>query len=266
MEVTTGPGPGYVLVRARGHLTRQTAPILRDELLAAFAEQPLAVVCDLTDVDASPMALSALIRVANQVRSWPASPLVLHVGQTELGRRLREVGLADLLVVVETFDEASAVVLRRPPLLQAALSLTPSPQAPAAARRFVRGCLSEWDLAYHADDADLVVDELAANAVQHSNTPFDVRVSRQGGRLGVAVGDHAGAEPTVRGPSRARESGRGMMLVQALADGWGVLPRRGGGKVVWTVLRERRPDADAPRLDDTPGEALSAATPPGGPS
>jgi anti-sigma regulatory factor (Ser/Thr protein kinase) len=92
----------------------------------------------------------------------------------------------------------------------------------------------------------LITAEPCANAVQHGRVPgrdFHVRLAAEadGGRLGVEVSDtRAERRPvatTPSGPDAESESGRGLLLVAALADAWGVTDRRGGpGRTVWAVL------------------------------
>lgn len=82
--------------------------------------------------------------------------------------------------------------------------------------------------------------ELAGNAVRHGRVPdrrFLVRVTRGGGRLQVEVDDAAPTSPILtRAPDDA-EDGRGLRIVDALADAWGVTPRACGiGKTVWAVI------------------------------
>ncbi|MEW2808702.1 ATP-binding protein [Streptomyces massasporeus] len=91
----------------------------------------------------------------------------------------------------------------------------------------------------------LVVGELAANAVQHGRVPgreFGLRLvlDRTAGALRVEVTDAASAKrlPTVAPSSFPEgESGRGLLLVDVLAERWGSTPRRPVGKTVWAELR-----------------------------
>lgn len=90
----------------------------------------------------------------------------------------------------------------------------------------------------------LVVGELAANAVQHGRVPgreFGLRLAldRAGGLLRVEVADAACAKrlPTAAPSSYPEgESGRGLLLVDALALRWGSEPRSPVGKTVWAEL------------------------------
>ncbi|GGS61493.1 ATP-binding protein [Streptomyces violaceus] len=90
----------------------------------------------------------------------------------------------------------------------------------------------------------LVVGELAANAVQHGRVPgreFGLRLvlDRAAGVLRVEVADAASAKrlPTaVPSSSPDGESGRGLLLVDVLAERWGSVSRRPVGKTVWAEL------------------------------
>jgi two-component sensor histidine kinase len=90
----------------------------------------------------------------------------------------------------------------------------------------------------------LVVGELAANAVQHGRVPgreFGLRLAldRAAGLLRVEVADAASAKRlpgAVPSSPPEDESGRGLLLVDALAMRWGSAPRRPVGKTVWAEL------------------------------
>ncbi|MET9425158.1 ATP-binding protein [Streptomyces sp. NPDC006540] len=105
------------------------------------------------------------------------------------------------------------------------------------AREFARAALDAWGWGARADDITLCVSELATNALVHGVPPgrgylLRLRLSEDG-TLRVEVHDSGGGRPGVRIPDG--ESGRGLLLVAALADTWGV-GRRDPGKVVWCAF------------------------------
>ena len=118
--------------------------------------------------------------------------------------------------------------------LAAARRLPRSGQGPAQARRFVAATLGGWDLAGLADDAMLIITELALNAIEHGRSCFTVSLARAAGGVRIAVGDGSPAPPRRGGGPQPSRAG-GLDVVDAFAAGWGhdVLP---GGKLVWADL------------------------------
>lgn len=116
------------------------------------------------------------------------------------------------------------------------------------ARRFVLSVVEAVGLDGCADDAGLLVSELAANAVLHARSGFAVhlRPTLEGG-VRVEVAD-ASPLPPVRTPhSASAMSGRGLDLVACTAVRWGSHPH-GAGKVVWFEV-ENTAVLPAPDLD-----------------
>jgi serine/threonine-protein kinase RsbW len=110
------------------------------------------------------------------------------------------------------------------------------------AREFVRGVLGErWP---GLDDLLLMVSEIASNAVRHTASGdsggwFDLTVSVTANTARIAIADRgSSSEPRIpdhHGELDALTGGRGLRIVDALADGWG----HGGdelGRVVWFEL------------------------------
>ncbi|MDV9190060.1 ATP-binding protein [Streptomyces sp. SR27] len=106
-----------------------------------------------------------------------------------------------------------------------------------AARGLVRSALHTWGMASFVPDALVAVSELASNAVLHSGGPeIEVRVCRSGpDRVRIEVTDRSRFLPLHTLPQPDAESGRGLLLVDALADRWGAVAVD-GGKCVWAEL------------------------------
>lgn len=86
------------------------------------------------------------------------------------------------------------------------------------------------------DDAALLTTELAANAVRHATVDrFYLTLHCDADRVRVEVADGSLEPPVVLRPDPMATSGRGLQLVDALADRWG-FERREHGKVVWFEL------------------------------
>ncbi|MFD4831015.1 ATP-binding protein [Streptomyces uncialis] len=110
-------------------------------------------------------------------------------------------------------------------------------QSVRAAREFARALLREWELSGLHGSVVLCVSELATNALLHGAPPDDgfwLRAGYDGAVLRVEVRDGGAGAPCV-GERAPDESGRGLMLVAASSDAWGVDrdADAGGGKTVW---------------------------------
>jgi hypothetical protein len=108
----------------------------------------------------------------------------------------------------------------------------PALAAVSDARHFVGDEMARWG--YDGSVAGLVIDELAANAVQHAHTPFQVTVWVED-VLAVEVTDGSLDPPVMKDAGPESVTGRGLYLVDALANAWGVRPT-GVGKTVWALL------------------------------
>ena len=104
------------------------------------------------------------------------------------------------------------------------------------ARQFVRHGLAGWLVGEPADDVLLIAHELASNALLHARSAFVVRLRRRDGWLRVEVDDASVQPPRVGPASPSALGGRGLVLVEALAETWG-WELRNGGKSVWVEVR-----------------------------
>jgi serine phosphatase RsbU (regulator of sigma subunit)/anti-sigma regulatory factor (Ser/Thr protein kinase) len=104
--------------------------------------------------------------------------------------------------------------------------------APSAARRFVRAALAEARLEELADDTLLLASELCENAVLHAGTGFEIELVADGGELTVSVTDQGPAPMELR---RTAQGGRGLSLVDTVAQAWGSR-HDGRGHQVWFTL------------------------------
>ncbi|MEU6006986.1 SpoIIE family protein phosphatase [Streptomyces sp. NPDC047453] len=118
------------------------------------------------------------------------------------------------------------------------------PERVSVARRQLRELLHDWSSEEHVDSAVLLLSETLANVLLHTDVDALVlaEVSGERGerRLRVEVTDAGDDLPHKRRPGELASSGRGLVLIELLADAWGVVPR-GQGKSIWFELYEASP-------------------------
>lgn len=127
------------------------------------------------------------------------------------------------------------------------MRFTSTPRGARLARRLVSHRLHEWGHPYDStanETVTLIAAELVANAVRHGHVPgrdFHLRLAATPTTLRIDVTDTRTEKRPCRAqlqlPSFDQESGRGLLLVDALAADWGITPRTTApGKTVWAVL------------------------------
>lgn len=161
--------------------------------------------------------------------------------------------LADTLVAGATAaehrsDDIAVLVVRhdglpdadRPSLASMSVDRR-DPRAARMARDFIAGQLGAWGLDELRDTTVLLVSEVVTNALRHTRGQIDIELCRLPGRVRVEVSDEASSPPILAVTDLLAESGRGVPLMDALADRWGTAPR-GDGKVVWFALFDPPPE------------------------
>jgi anti-sigma regulatory factor (Ser/Thr protein kinase) len=136
------------------------------------------------------------------------------------------------------------------PQLTSGLTLAAVPTAARVARSFVRQRLSQWGLNQLISDAELVLSELVANAVNATGTTnpnphwselhnlalITVRLFIAQDSLIVEVWDRDARPPEQKLPEQGDETGRGLLIVDALCRRWNYFYPDSGGKAVWGEL------------------------------
>ncbi|POX45935.1 hypothetical protein C3489_33075 [Streptomyces sp. Ru71] len=109
-------------------------------------------------------------------------------------------------------------------------------RAVSDARRALRELLGQWGRTAGCDVAELLTSELVTNALVHTDREAVLTATVWPRGLRVEVRDFVGRRPRLRASDAGDDThGRGLMLVQSLADAWGVRSH-GVGKAVWFEL------------------------------
>ena len=143
---------------------------------------------------------------------------------------------------------------------EAALNLHGEASSVPVARRFVTQTLADWGHEESAWAAAQIVSELAGNCALHARTDFCVRLVLTDSGVRLEVQDASLGRVQPRQYSAQSTTGRGLQLVETLAQRWGVDPDE-SGKTVWVALdiADGTGDRSDDEADDVDVDALLAA-------
>ena len=226
-----------LIVRLTGLLGLRDVAPLRTQLLKCLAEQPEAMLVDLTGFTVGePLAMAVFTAVIRQAARWPGIP-VLFCAPSPPTRTLMDTGAYHRL---PTFPSVAAarrhVGANRRTLPSLSDELLPVSGASRQARNVATEASLRWDLPHLVAPASLIASELVSNVVDHAHTMATLRLSLRRLYLNIAVHDGSPAEPVkATAPAPDAPAGRGLVLVEASAHSWGWLPTN-AGKVVWASL------------------------------
>jgi anti-sigma regulatory factor (Ser/Thr protein kinase) len=116
------------------------------------------------------------------------------------------------------------------------LELPPRAQSAKAARAFVADTLARWECGALRDVAVLLVSELVTNALLHAGTTIVVDCRMRDDAVRIGVSDGIVTSGARRGFPPDATTGRGLVIVESLADDWGVSQTE-HGKCTWFDLR-----------------------------
>jgi hypothetical protein len=228
-------GDGTELVATlTGHLGLADAAQLRSRMFKCLAEQPDALLVDLTALTVEePLALAVFSAVNRQAARWPGIPVVYCAPAAPVRDMLAN-GAYRRLPVAGSVDLARERVRADGQTVPSLIDdLLPIAGAARQARNVATEACVRWDLPDLVAPASVIAGELVTNVVDHANTMATLRISLRHRYVTIGVRDGSTAEPRriTPGPS----GGRGLMLVDAMSHSWGWLPVD-GGKVVWASL------------------------------
>ena len=116
-----------------------------------------------------------------------------------------------------------------------AWQLPPTARSVPQARQHVNATLRRWHLEHLAETARLLTSELVTNAVLHARTAMTLAMEPTETGVRISVTDGSPIPPALRRHSLTATTGRGLRLLDQLADAWSV-DGSNGGKTVWFTL------------------------------
>lgn len=231
---------GVTTVRLTGDLTLPGLSAIRTAIGKAAGECPTAVIVDLSKFHHTVAAqLSVFATATYEAQSTWGVPVLLCEADQRVTRDLTN--FRNFVARYEHRSQAELAVRAYVP--RWVKKHFPPVEASAAATRTMVGeaCLT-WGLMHLRDNARLVASELAANAITHAGTEFDVIAGYTGRFLRIAVRDGSTALPRFpegtppKGTAKTPGSGRGLRMVAATGTHWGVT-RANGSKTVWVIMQ-----------------------------
>ena len=214
------PPPGPPLGLGIGPFAELVTPFPPGSVLAAYTDG----LVESREVDVE----LGMARLAARLERAGAGASLEELADALLTAAGADRGADDVALLLVRLSPAAAQV-RRTQLLLSSLSDV------ALARR-AAAAVAEATQPGRASAIVQVTSELAANAVEHGGPPVELRAYATRQRLVVQTTDRSALPPVRRWSGREDERGRGLALVSALADTWGV--RLGlGGKTTWAEFR-----------------------------
>ncbi|MCH6167823.1 ATP-binding protein [Pseudonocardia alaniniphila] len=184
-------------------------------------------------------AVQVFPSVLTDAGGWPAARLVLFGADDWMSSNLRALHVQRTVPVVRTRADAERRVLERPDRVTRARELPAHSGAPRAARMFLSDVCLDWGAVDLYEDAALVASELVTNAVVHAESTSRLRIGLDHRGLWLEVRDYRpGDAPRPRPRVIGGNGGRGLHVVDAVAQQWGVTDHP-DGKTVWALLRVR---------------------------
>ena len=270
-EFHLGLGTGRIatLAYAMVHPAERIITVVRAGHVPPLLSVPDAEPCYLDGVGGPPLGVRhGQVWRESTTQLPPGSTLVLYTDGVVHDEGSLDAGMGHLLALVASIgretpgglvEQLVALVPERPtddavllvgqlagarlgPVSELRRALPPTPESATVARWLVKDLLLETVDADPRDTAALLTTELVSNAIRHTRDELTLTVRVEPGRLRVGVSDSSHRRPQLVQVGERDTSGRGLHLVEALADRWGVEPDdRGLGKTVWFELDTRGP-------------------------
>jgi anti-sigma regulatory factor (Ser/Thr protein kinase) len=231
----------HVVLRLSGLLTLRSVSRLR-EVTVKWLQGTGCVLIDVSRVRVSKAAMVTVFPTAlGLAGGWPAARLVLFGANAALRAMLDAERVPQTVPVAEDLPAACALLHQWPPQVRRHRDLLMHISAPAAARQFVRESCTIWSVPQAVGErAELVVNELVTNVVQHARTCSQVTLTCTESALRVSVRDYrCGSIPRPRPVDAAALCGRGLHLVARLAHTWGA-QQHVDGKTIWASFMYQR--------------------------
>ncbi|MCG5431030.1 sulfate transporter [Mycobacterium sp. MYCO198283] len=240
LHTTAEDHDGAALLTVDGVLDSTTYLLLRDTIVKAALDQPLAVIIDVASLAVpAPSAWAVFTSARWHVSTWPEVPIALVCRHAAGREAIAANGVARYVPVYPSVAECLTAVTESPPprvRRRMRVELPAVDGSVGQARDLVTDWLRAWSMESLIPTAKVVVSALVENVLDHTNSAPALRVESNGTTVTVAVEDSS-ARPAGRreDPARGRDLVSGLAVVAAVAHAWGTAPTP-SGKTVWAVI------------------------------
>ena len=228
----------HVLLRLRGCLSLRNVPRVREATVKSLLDR-CRVLIDVSHLRcAQPAFVTVFSTALAGAGGWPTARLVLFGADRVVSSTLLAARIPDTVPLAVDLASARALLEHRPPQVRCHRDLPMHDAAPSAARRFVRESCANWSVAQQVEEiAELLSNELVSNAVEHAHSSSRLTLTCTGSALRVSVRDYSPTPiPRPRPIDIGAFRGRGLHLVAALSQSWGV-HQHSDGKTIWVSLQ-----------------------------
>lgn len=226
-----------VVLRVRGRLSLASNAPVRESIAKSLIHTGR-VLIDLSGLSFTQTSFLTVFPAALAAAGgWPSARLVLFGADPAMRSALVSVRIPETVPLATDLGSARALLEQRPPLVRRHRDLPMDQAAAAAGRMLVRETCRDWLLPQDVcETAELVVNELVSNAVEHAHSSSRLTVTYTGAAFRLSVRDYCPLPiPRPRPIDIAARRGRGLHLVAALAQTWSV-DRHPDGKTIWASL------------------------------
>jgi hypothetical protein len=226
------------VLRLSGDLDLRGTTSVMAQTVAMATAGALSIVCDVHALNEphSSHLLTVFPAAQGRIGTWPQRAIHLAGASPAVAARLTKLRIDRFMSVHPTLNGALAAAHQDDHTVYRAIRLPPVQTSPAEARRYLDPVIAAAAAPEVHDITRIVVSELTTNVVRHVQRPFTLGLALSPSGLLVAVTDSSRQEPILRPVRTAATDGRGIQLVAALSQSWGVRLVHEKGKTVWARI------------------------------
>ncbi len=239
LTVTAAEVKQAKVLAVSGVLDTTTYLILRNEIIKAALEEPVAVIIDITELSVpAETALAVFTSARWHVGRWPEVPIALACAHADGRHALARNGVLRYVPVYSTIDDALAAVSDvsyQPARRRARAELPADETSLARTRELVAEWLTAWSRTELIAVTKVISTTLIENVLKHTDSAPRLRLEVNGSAVTVAVEDTSQRPAGLREEPAAVGRPSGLGIVAALSRVWGISPMP-SGKTVWAVI------------------------------